>query len=458
MNNKLKEAEKTLGAIDCLVIYRNIFNDPVLERFRNLLNMVIDEDPGSLAIYNGLIGELLEKGFDKRRQGRDIFKEHFLETILSAENAFSLATEKADLLNTDDLLVKVVKNDLLMLKTIYDYNLADLGEYLKGYYMNSSFVPIAEEPYSGLNWLSVSNTKKYPVQYHVKKEQLKELFHSLNSWSSAVEELAVYYKETGSGIFARFWAFKWNGSAARPGLRGIDNPDPIRMDDLVGYKDQQEMITRNTEQFVKGLPANNILLYGDRGTGKSSTIKSLVHIFGHRGLRIIEVSKSDLLSLPDILAAIRSRAQKFILFIDDLSFEESETEYKELKALLEGSIEKPPANVLLYATSNRRNLVREYFSDREPDEVGKQDTYQEKLSLVDRFGIKILYPTPDKWEYLRTVEELARKSDINIDKAQLHDLALRWVIWHNSRSGRAARQFVNDLKGKIGLHVLDGLS
>ncbi len=458
MNQITKETEKTLSAIDCLTIYRNIFNDQALANFRELLIMVLDEEPRSLGIYHGLIGELLDEGFDGRRQGRDIFKEHLLEVILSDENAFSLSAEEAGLKSTDRLLIKAVENDLLMLQAIYSYDLVSLGSYLKEYHLNSCNAPLSNWPHITTCWESGSDDKGYPLYYYEKKGQLKELFHSAVDWTNMLEELAGYYKDTGSGIFARYWAFKWNGQASRAGLRGIDNPDPIRMDDLVGYRDQQETITRNTEQFVNGLPANNILLYGDRGTGKSSTIKSLVHIFGHQGLRLIEVSKSDLLSLPDILAVVRNRAQKFILFIDDLSFEESETEYKELKALLEGSIEKPPANVLLYATSNRRNLVREYFSDREPDEVGKQDTYQEKLSLVDRFGIKILYPTPDKWEYLQTVEEMARKSGIEIDKSQLHDLALRWVIWHNSRSGRTARQFINDLKGKIGLESKDGIS
>lgn len=456
MNSLIKETEKALSSIDCLTIYRNIFNERTLANFRELLIMVLGEDPRSLGVYHTLIAELLQKGFDSRRQGKDIFKEHLLETILNDENVFSLSTEKADLKNIDKLILESVRNDLLLLSVIYNFNLDELGSYLKEYHLNSCFTPLLNVLHLTTLWESDGDTKAYPVYYYEKKGQLKELFNSTGNWNSILEELAAYYKDTGSGIFARYWAFKWNGLASPPGLRGIDNPDPIKMNDLVGYRDQQETITRNTEQFVKGLPANNILLYGDRGTGKSSTIKSLVHIFGHQALRIIEVSKSDLLSLPEILAVTRNRAQKFILFIDDLSFEESETEYKELKALLEGSIEKPPANVLLYATSNRRNLVREYFSDREPDEVGKQDTYQEKLSLVDRFGIKILFPTPDKWEYLQTVEELARKSGIEIDRSQLHDLALRWVIWHNSRSGRTARQFINDLKGKIGLKREEG--
>jgi len=221
------------------------------------------------------------------------------------------------------------------------------------------------------------------------------------------------------------------------------------MEDLVGLEDQQEEIIRNTRQFIEGLPANNILLYGDRGTGKSSTIKSLIYIFGSEGLRLIEISKHDILNLHRVIRQVRGRGQKFIIFIDDLSFEESETEYKELKALLEGSIEKPPENVLVYATSNRKNLIREYFSDREADEVGAMETYQEKLSLADRFGIKLVFPTPGQKEYLDTVAEIARNSGIDMDRSKLDKLALEWVMWHNSRSGRTARQFVNDLIGRL---------
>jgi uncharacterized protein len=281
---------------------------------------------------------------------------------------------------------------------------------------------------------------------------LKRSFVYTTNWSDNIRDLHGFYRKTGSGDFGRYWAFKWNGNSERPGMNGVANPDSIRLDDLIGYESQKQEILRNTGQFVKGFSANNMLLYGDRGTGKSSTIKSLIHIFGAEGLRIIEVSKHDLLCLHQIVAEVEGRAQKFIIFIDDLSFEEDETEYKDLKALLEGSINKPPVNVLVYATSNRRNLVREYFSDRDGDEVGRQDTYEEKLSLADRFGIKLVYSAQNKQEYLSTVEDMAVKSGIRMEKDELHELALRWVLWHNARSGRTARQFIEDLKGRLDIN------
>lgn len=236
-------------------------------------------------------------------------------------------------------------------------------------------------------------------------------------------------------------------------LAGIPNPDPIRLENLIGYEEQRTEVVRNTQQFVKGYPANNMLLYGDRGTGKSSTIKALIHKFGVNGLRLIQVSKDSLADLPDILEVIRERPYRFIIFIDDLSFEEYETEYKYLKAVLEGNLEAKPDNVVIYATSNRRHLVKEFLSDVEKTgEIRAQDTVQEKLSLSDRFGITVIFPTPDQETYLKIVEGLAEQKKLNIEKDKLRKLALQWEIWHNERSGRTAKQFIDDLQGKLGLY------
>jgi len=441
-----KKVAHVLRALNCLTVYRKILNDPILLSFRDVMELTLKNEPAAVGKYFSLIGILLDLQKNYRLPGIDIFKNHLLDTMLSVENSFSLACEKEEFKNIDNLIIRVAQNDLSLMKIVYDFDILLLMEHLAHKYKIGDLIL----PLEGL--VGSENLKKDYQKYFFKnREWIKKVLSLSGEWGENIGDLHTYFRETGSGEFGRYWAFKWNSSSLNPELAGIANPDAIRIEDLVGYEDQQEQIIRNTSQFVKGFTANNMLLYGDRGTGKSSTIKSLIHIFGHKGLRIIEVSKHDLLSLHAIIQKVEGRAQKFILFIDDLSFEENETEYKDLKAILEGSIEKPPDNVLVYATSNRRNLVREFFSDRDMDEVSSQDTYQEKLSLADRFGIKLVFPTPDKWEFLKTVEDIARKSGITMEKAKLHSLAMEWVMWHNSRSGRTAKQFVNDLRGRLDL-------
>ncbi len=447
MAEMLKKTERVLRAINCLTLYRNVFDDPVLLTFREVLELILGKDPSVVSKYHLLIGMLIGLKRENALAELDIFKNHLLDLSMSIENAFSLASEQLEYEEIDELYIRAVENDLRLLQLVYDFDLIAIGDFLSGSYGLGEFTPSL-----GKMSASQSASAGHPAYYFQEKTRLKRSFVYSTNFSDSIRDLHGFYRKTGSGVFGRYWAFKWNGNSEHSGLSGLANPDPIQLDDLVGYESQKQEILRNTGQFVKGFSANNMLLYGDRGTGKSSTIKSLIHIFGAEGLRIIEVSKHDLLCLHHIVAAVEGRAQKFIIFIDDLSFEEDETEYKDLKALLEGSINKPPVNVLVYATSNRRNLVREYFGDRDGDEVGRQDTYEEKLSLADRFGIKLVYSAQNKQEYLRTVEDMAMKSGIRMEKEELHELALRWVLWHNARSGRTARQFIEDLKGQLDIY------
>ena len=222
----------------------------------------------------------------------------------------------------------------------------------------------------------------------------------------------------------------------------------------MGYETERELLLRNTEHFLAGYPANNVLLYGDRGTGKSSTIKALLSAYGDRGLRLVEVPKAQLGDLPLVLRLLRDRRERFVLFIDDLSFQETETEYKALKAVLEGGLEARPPNVLLYATSNRRHLVQERFEDRAGavnGELHGVDTVQEKLSLSDRFGITLTFLAPDQERYLGIVSSLAAARALPIDAQELRSRALTWATRHKGRSGRTARQFVDYLSGELGL-------
>jgi len=251
----------------------------------------------------------------------------------------------------------------------------------------------------------------------------------------------------------------------------VPAPDAVGPDDLVGYREERELLRRNTVQFLAGFPANNVLLYGDRGTGKSSSVKALLHERSRAGepagiwdaLRIVELPKARLTDFPVLAELLRTKPQRFILFVDDLSFEEGETQYKDMKAMLEGGLEARPANVVVYATSNRRHLIREQFADRASpgsDEVHARDTVQEKLSFADRFGVTITFPTPDQAAYLAIVEGLAQRrgllagggwADGKIERQALRARAIEWAAWHNGRSGRTAKQFVDYLEGELGM-------
>ncbi|MDI3257591.1 MAG: ATP-binding protein [Kyrpidia sp.] len=290
-------------------------------------------------------------------------------------------------------------------------------------------------------------------------EQLSDLAHRLETagdWANLVGPLYQAFQKIGTGPAARHWVFKWESPERK--LVPVTRPDPIRLADLIGYESQRKQVLQNTEQFVRGYPANNVLLHGDRGTGKSSLVKALVHEFGPRGLRLVEVSRRDLADFPILVRLLRGQPQKFILFFDDLSFDEEETFYKDLKTLLEGGVERRPDNVLLYATSNRRHLVKERFSDRgwpsradEGDDLHLEDTVQEKLSLADRFGLTVSFLSPDQELFLRMVRHMAERAGLDVDEASLRRRALQWERRHNGRSGRSARQFIDQLAGELAM-------
>ncbi|MDN5362351.1 MAG: uncharacterized protein PWP70_1398 [Moorella sp. (in: firmicutes)] len=287
----------------------------------------------------------------------------------------------------------------------------------------------------------------------IPRRKVKERLLATADWGQeGLELLADYYYTHGAGLYGAYRAFRWEHGPQGGRLAGIADPDPITLADLIGYEDERSQVVHNTERFLRGLPACNVLLYGARGTGKSSTVKALLNAYGDRGLRLIELPRRYLRDYPEILKAVAGRPQKFIIFIDDLSFEEDEVDYKELKGLLEGSLQVRPANVLVYATSNRRHLVKESFADRTFNpaggEVRLQDTVQEKLSLAERFGLTVIFPSPDQEEYLTIVRELARKAGLEMEAAELRRRALQWALYQNGASGRTARQFVDYLLGE----------
>jgi predicted AAA+ superfamily ATPase len=254
-----------------------------------------------------------------------------------------------------------------------------------------------------------------------------------------------------TSVFESHIAFRWERHRERGILVPVAHPHLFDLDDLVGVDDAKQEVVRNTAQFVAGFPANNVLLWGERGTGKSSCIKGLLRPFAPRGLRLVEVQKGDLLQITDILRMLRGMPWRFILFCDDLAFDEGEVSYRELKAILEGGIEARPENVLLYATSNRRHLMPEPMTDNLGREIHPEEAISEKLSLADRFGLTLSFYPFSQDTYLSIVEHYAERLGLAIGRDELRGEALRWALFKGQRSGRSARQFMDDLSGRLAM-------
>lgn len=252
-------------------------------------------------------------------------------------------------------------------------------------------------------------------------------------------------------VFENHIAFRWERHREGGTLVPVTHPHLFELDDLVGVDEAKGEVVRNTAQFVAGFPANNVLLWGERGTGKSSCIKGLLRPFAPKGLRLVEVQKGDLLQITDILRLLRGAPWRFILFCDDLAFDEGEVSYRELKAILEGGIEARPENVLLYATSNRRHLMPEPMTDNLGREIHPEEAISEKLSLADRFGLTLSFYPFSQDTYLSIVEHYAERLGLAIGRDELRTEALRWALFKGQRSGRSARQFIDDLSGRLAM-------
>ena len=277
--------------------------------------------------------------------------------------------------------------------------------------------------------------------------ELNTLLNRAATSKQVADALIEYYRRFGYGDIADYRAFKWSDGK----LVGIEHFDDQQFDDLIGYQHQKEQLIENTEAFIDGRGANNVLLVGARGTGKSSSVKALVNRYYDRSLRLIQLTKPQLVELSSVMDALRRySSRKFIIFLDDLSFEESEDEYKFLKSSIEGGVEIRPSNVLIYATSNRRHLIRESWRDRQDgqEELYKDDSINETISLSDRFGLIIHYYTPTQDEYLAIIKHMLDKHDIKLDGEALRIEGLRWEMTHSGRNGRTAQQFVTHYLGR----------
>ncbi|NPV27408.1 MAG: ATP-binding protein [Firmicutes bacterium] len=451
-----------------LTVFRHFLTDPIFQNFIRLLDLAgaASPDAGELTdLYHYLVGQLATASESACPPiVGDAWQNYLLDLILDAENPFTRQAELGP--NVKGSLLEAARNDLQCLEQLFRLDtrmvrqtIAEIVNFLPSPTDRQAPVsPVSEWPL----WDNFYNQARNSLVIPNSRErwQIKQLLFRTIDWRTCLDDLISYYTAGGVGLFGRYRAFRWVRHNSQSEFQPVPEPDPVRLDDLIGYEAEKNEIRRNTEKLLRGYPANNILLYGDRGTGKSSTVKALVNEYGDQGLRLIEVPKQYLTDFPVIIQHLRRRPQCFILFVDDLSFEEHEVEYKDLKAILEGGLESRPSNVLIYATSNRRHLIKERLSDRQitaelgaDDEVRRNDTVQEKLSLADRFGMTIIFPSPDQDRYLAIVEGLAKQRGLRISRDDLRRRALQWEVWHNGRSGRTARQFIDHLTGELALDV-----
>ncbi len=414
LNNNLSRA---LRESEKLIFYKNIKEDSLLLNLKRYFS----EKNNYLSNLSDLIYQLIELSIQEGLPG-DLWHNYLKLKLITAENIFTLRAEK-NLINRNKSLYQIALNDIEIIKNLFSFSFQDIIEQL------------GENSFENLNNFKV----KAPKIHTFNLNKFKKLFqHKQNTKN--LDQLIEFYQNYGTGILNQSRAFYWQQN----NLKLVKNPDPIKFDQLISYQKEKKKLIENTESFLKGYQAHNVLLYGDSGTGKSSSVKALLNKYFSQGLRLIEVNSSQIKELPAILEYLNQRGLYFIIFMDDLSFEEFETDYKYLKAVMEGGIESKPDNVLFYATSNRRHLVREKWQDRE-SEVHENDILNEKLSLSERFGLTLMYNNPSQAEYLTIVEELASQAGLQIRKESLQRKALQWSKWNNGRSGRSAKQFIDQL-------------
>jgi uncharacterized protein len=426
------EIDRLLLQVRGIAALRGVLDSPVAQDLLSLLELLRTErpDPGAVAEVFGRLWEGL--ALEDEHLLPDAWQSHLVGRVLDDENPFSLGAEKGEM---RPVVLEQARRDLRILRGLFALD----GALLLG--RVESAVPDLAGVW--VPWTNPESAEESP------RHTIARKLSGAGDWGICAELLAGHYARHGAGPFGHHRAFHWRDGW----LRAVSRPDPVRLAELVAYEREREPLIRNTQRFLAGLPAHHALLYGLPGTGKSSTVKAILNEYAHEGLRLVEVTKEDLAELPRVLEILRGRGPRFVLFVDDLSFEEHEVEYKALKALLEGSVEEPPGNVRLYATSNRRNLIRENFSDRGDgsagDDVHARDTMQEKLSLAARFGLRLTFPSPDQARYLQIVAGLAGERGLEVPAEDLRERALLWDRWHAGRSGRTARQFVDELEAEL---------
>jgi hypothetical protein len=413
--------------VSSLLIYQGVFDHPIGKAFLTLLRYLHHNDTpqqpeatACLQAYGNWFRGLADSG--------QSWQDFLFDRLLRDDNPFSRQVQRQDLDTLPSSLVEAAVHDLNLLQMVHQCPTDQILQW----------VMIASQTHVGLSAWQVPNRLPLPTE-------------SDQPWGDKLTFFVRHYQHQGVGLLGQYQAFRWQQGQLHP----VSHPDGIKLGDLVGYEGPQKALCQNTECLLQGLPSLNVLLYGSRGSGKSSLIKALLNHYGDRGLRLIEVSLEDLTSLPTLVESLRDAPQKFIIFVDDLSFEEEDERFKHLKVVLEGNVVARPNNVVIYATSNRRHLIREFFGDRpspqDAEEVQAWDTVQEKLSFRDRFGLTLTFLPANQNTYLEIVHHLAQQAALTITPTDLKFRAKQWATQHNGRSGRTARQFVDYLIGEQNL-------
>ena len=425
-----------------LVLYRELGEDCILYKladiFKDWDNKNATKDELVSRIYQQIkriLDVATSYGFN-----RNLWQDYLAFLLITNENSFTLTCEKVGA--RDGSVNAFAKNDYRIFKKLFEYDFSAIEKELS----IDCFTAIT-------NYTSLP--KKEQMYNQNVSEKVRRISDSISEATDVEEIFTImtdFYKQYGVGMFGLNKAFRIRHDEGKElEFLPINNTDKVVLDDLIGYEIQKKKLIDNTEAFVQGKKANNVLLFGDSGTGKSTSIKAIINQYYEQGLRMIEIYKHQFKDLSAVISHIKNRNYKFVIYMDDLSFEEFEIEYKYLKAVIEGGLETKPDNVLIYATSNRRHLIKETWNDRNDMDVElhKSDTIQEKLSLVNRFGVTISFSRPSKKEFNHIVVELAKKyPEVTLTEEELCQEANKWEMSHGGISGRTAQQFINYLAGR----------
>lgn len=432
-----------------LIVYRNLEDGRLLHDMAWLMTHY-DEYPlnkndegkprtreGMTALFYDCIHRLIELAGRYGFHG-NLWHCYLTNLLVNNENSYSCGCEIRG--EIEGTINEAALHDIVIFKEFFDYDFTAMTEELKvsEFFMVQNYVSSSRE------------SKVYNTRICARICELAEKFCQDHTPEEMKDTLTEFYKEYGVGKFGLHKSFRVSHDEKGVHIDPILNITHVNLNELVGYEIPKKKLTDNTDAFVAGKKANNCLLFGDAGTGKSSCIKAIANEYYDKGLRIIEVYKHQFQDLNDVISQIKNRNYKFIIYMDDLSFEEFEIEYKYLKAVIEGGLEKKPENVLIYATSNRRHLIRENYSDREEirEDMHTGDTVQEKLSLVSRFGVTIYFGAPDKKQFQNIVKVLAERHNLSVPEDKLLLEANRWELSHGGLSGRSAQQFIDYLAGQ----------
>ena len=428
--------------ISKLLMYGDMEEDSILMQLSGICEAIENESESIDRLRTRLFVQVkrilqvaTDYGFNK-----NLWHNYLTFLLMTNENPFSITCEKVGA--QDGSVNEFVKDDFAAFKELFDYDFTQIEKVLSV----DCFTKLS-------NYKAISKTElMYNKNVSEKVQTLSEKLEKATSAEQFFELVTEFYKQYGVGMYGLNKAFRIKtDNSGKVSIVPINNMDRVMLDDLVGYEIQKKKLVDNTKAFVAGKKANNVLLFGDSGTGKSTSIKAIVNEFYEDGLRMIEIYKHQFKDISNVIAQIKNRNYKFIIYMDDLSFEEFEIEYKFLKAVIEGGVETRPDNILIYATSNRRHLIKETWKDRDDVEhdngLHRSDTMEEKLSLANRFGLSICYSKPTPKEYYNIVEVLAKKNGINMPQEQLRAEANKWELMYGGISGRTAQQFINYLQG-----------